>query len=105
MGVLSPFGCFGELDSESFVNEKADRLLPDTDFGPGEALSISYEAEANYAVGTGYKRFVPLFARKLGPEYKNTGDFQALILCLQTGGAANVMLTGQHPTEKFTREW
>ena len=41
MGVLSPFGCFGELDSESFVNEKADRIMVD---GNGRVVLIDFNA-------------------------------------------------------------
>ena len=72
----------------------ADRLLPNTKFGLEEALSISYESEANYAVGTSYKRFVPLFAQKLGLEYENARDSEALIHCLQTGGATVILVNG-----------
>ena len=74
----------------------AHRLLPNCTFGLEDALAISYESKANYGAGTGYKRYVPLYAQRLGLEYESSSDPQDLIRCLQTGGAAVVHIGGDH---------
>jgi len=72
----------------------AHRLLPNIEFGLDEALAISYESKANYGAGTGYQRFVPAFAQRVGLYYESSDDPQDLIRCLQTGGAAVVHVGG-----------
>ena len=66
----------------------ADRLLPNCTFELKDALRISYDVKANHLRGTHYARFAPEFAKRLGLAYETTNDPQALIRCLQTGGAA-----------------
>lgn len=72
----------------------ADRLLVETDFDLKAALSLSYETEANYRIGTSYRRFAPAFAEKLGLDWEPAGDPQRLLYCLRTGGAAVVEVGG-----------
>lgn len=66
----------------------ADRLLPNCEFGLEDALALSYEAKANYEVGTNYDVYAPVFAEKLGLRLEMTNDIERLRHCLRTGGAA-----------------
>ena len=66
----------------------AHRLLPNCTFSIEDALQLSYEAEANYNVGTCYKRYAPAFKEKLGLILEDTDDSERLLYCLRTGGAA-----------------
>lgn len=71
----------------------ADRLLTDYQFDLPDAIQLSYDVEANYRVGTSYKRYAPAFAEKLGLRLEITSDPERLRSCLRTGGAA-VALVG-----------
>lgn len=62
----------------------ADRLLADCDFGVEDAVQLSYNAEANHARGTDYKRYAPAFAQKLGLRLEMTNDPLRLRHCLRT---------------------
>ena len=68
----------------------ADRLLPSYDFELGDAIAMSYAVEANQNLGTNYKRFAPVFAKKFGLKWEPTSDLEELRKCLRTGGAAVV---------------
>jgi len=72
----------------------ADRLLTHYDFELADAIALSYEVGANHATGTDYNLFAPAFADKLGLRMERTKDINALINCLQTGGAAILLVGG-----------
>lgn len=74
----------------------ADRLLPNCEFGLKEALRLSYDVEANWKTGTSYARFAPAFAEKMGLKLEATKDPEKLRHCLRTGGAAVVLVDGDH---------
>lgn len=74
----------------------ADRLLPDCQFGLKEALRLSYDVEANWKAGTSYARFAPAFAKKMGLKLEATKDPERLRYCLRTGGAAVILVDGDH---------
>ena len=82
----------------------ADRLLPNCDFELEDAISLSYEAEANHRRGTDYARFGPAFAEKLGLRYQGSHDIGDLRKCLRTGGAAVALVVATAPaTGLFTK--
>ena len=82
----------------------ADRLLPNCTFELEDAISLSYEVEANHRRGTDYDRFGPAFAKKLGLRYQGSNDVEDLRKCLRTGGAAVVLVVAQEPaTGLFTK--
>ena len=72
----------------------ADRLLTHYDFELEDAIALSYDTGANHAAGTDYKLFAPAFADKLGLRYEGTKDVNKLVDCLQTGGAAVLLVAG-----------
>lgn len=74
----------------------ADRLLPNCDFDLADAISLSYEVKANHRVGTSYTRFAPAFAEKLGLKWESSKNIEDLRRCLRTGGAAVVLVGGDH---------
>ena len=78
----------------------AHRLIPNCAFELQDAISLSYECEANKKIGTNYKRFAPAFAEKLGLDFEMTDDPERLRYCLRTGGAAVIGITGDR--ENYT---
>lgn len=72
----------------------ADRLLTEYDFTLEDAIALSYETKANYRIGTAYSRFAPAFAEKVGLRLESSRNFEDLLRCLRTGGAAVVLVVG-----------
>ena len=72
----------------------ADRLLTHYEFELEDAIQLSYETGANHRRGTSYARYAPAFAKKMGLRYEGTKDVNKLIDCLQTGGAAVLLVGG-----------
>lgn len=77
----------------------ADRLLPQYDFELEDAVKLSYEIGANHGAGTA-REFFPVFAEKLGLKLETSDDKNDLVRCLETGGAAIVLVEGDK--EKHT---
>ena len=74
----------------------ADRLIPNCEFSLTDAIELSYEAKANCGLGTRYPRFAPLFAERLGLKLETSTDIEDVRRCLQTGGAAAILVDGDH---------
>ena len=74
----------------------ADRLLPHCEITLQEAVSLSYEVEANQAAGTSYVKFAPAFAEKMGLHLEKSKDISELQRCLRTGGAAVILFAGDY---------
>ena len=74
----------------------ADRLIPNCDFDSTQAISLSYDVQANQKRGTSYARFAPAFAEKLNLRLEKSEDIASVRLCLQTGGAAVAHVRGDH---------
>ena len=72
----------------------ADRLLVDYDFDIIDAVALSYESNANHAIGTDYAVFAPAFAEKMGLDVEATNDIEEVRYCLRTGGAVVALSTG-----------
>lgn len=74
----------------------ADRLIPNNSFELQDAIDLSYEVKANYRKGTAYRRFAPAFAEKVGLRLEMSYDIADLVRCLHTGGAAVILVIGDH---------
>ena len=74
----------------------ADRLIPNSDFELKDALELSYAVKANYRRGTAYRRFAPAFAEKMDLRLEMTYDIHEMVRCLHTGGAAVILVGGDH---------
>lgn len=72
----------------------ADRLIPNVEFTLEQAVELSYESRANTTVGTNYAYYAPAFAKKLGLKVVASMDVEDLRNCLETGGAAVVLVRG-----------
>lgn len=72
----------------------ADRLLPNYKFELEDAIALAYEVKANRKKGTGYSRFAPAFAEKLGLRLETSHDLEDVRRCLRTGGAAVILVIG-----------
>lgn len=71
-----------------------DRLVPNCELTPQEAVALSYSCKANHRKGTDYKRFAPKFAETFDLRYEMTNDPERLRACLRTGGAAVLHVKG-----------
>lgn len=72
----------------------ADRLLDRCDLTLEDAIALSYETGANHRKGTDYGRFAPAFAEKMGLRLETSKNYEDLLRCLRTGGAAVVLVAG-----------
>lgn len=78
----------------------ADRLIPNVEFTPEQAVELSYECKANAEVGTDYACFAPAFAKKFGLKVQASTQIEDLQHCLRTGGAAVVHVRGDRNGRK-----
>lgn len=75
----------------------ADRLFVDEGkFEIEDARQLSYDCGANRWSGTRGLVYFPAFAEKFNLELKISADVQDLLHCLRTGGAAAVLVSGDH---------
>jgi len=74
----------------------AHRLLGDCGFEIEDAMALSYESKANQGPGTSSAIYWPAFAEKFGFVYQTAKSSQELRRCLQSGGAAVVLVSGDH---------
>lgn len=73
-----------------------DRLLPSYSFELEDAIALSYSVGANRSNGTSPSLFFPAFAEKMNLKYETSKDLEDLRRCLRTGGAAIVLVGGDH---------
>lgn len=74
----------------------ADRLMAGTQFEIEDARQLSYDSGANHSLGTDGSIYFPAFAEKLRLEFVHSADIEELLRCLRTGGAAAVLVSGDH---------
>lgn len=75
----------------------ADRLLAGEEkFEIEDARQLSYDCGANQWGGTRGVIYFPSFAEKFGFDLVQTGNVDELLHCLRTGGAAAVLVSGDH---------
>ncbi len=75
----------------------ADRLGVDGgEFEIEDARQLSYDCGANQWSGTRGVIYFPAFAEKLGLELIISTDIEDMRHCLRTGGAAAVLVSGDH---------
>ena len=75
----------------------ADRLFVDEGkFEIEDARQLSYDCGANQWSGTRGVVYFPAFAEKFALELKISADIEDLLHCLRTGGAAAVLVSGDH---------
>lgn len=75
----------------------ADRLrVDDGKFEIEDARQLSYDTGANHSIGTDGEIYFPAFAEKFGFEFKRSDKPEDLLHCLRTGGAAIVLVSGDH---------
>lgn len=74
----------------------AHRLRAGIQFEIEDARQLSYDSGANQWAGTRGIVYYPAFAKKFDFDYKQTGDVDELLNCLRTGGAAAVLVSGDH---------
>lgn len=75
----------------------ADRLrVDDGTFEIEDARQLSYDCGANQWSGTRGVVYYPAFAEKFGFELVHSADIEDLLHCLRTGGAAAVLVSGDH---------
>ena len=75
----------------------ADRLrVDDGTFEIEDARQLSYDCGANQWSGTRGVVYYPAFAKKFGFELVHSADIEDLLHCLRTGGAAAVLVSGDH---------
>ena len=61
-----------------------------------DARQLSYDCGANQWSGTRGAVFFPAFAEKFNFEFVHSADINDLLHCLRTGGAAAVLVSGDH---------
>ena len=86
----------------------ASRLrVDDGTFEIEDARQLSYDCGANQWTGTRGDVYFPAFAEKFGLELVRSSDVEELVRCLQTGGAAAVLVSGDHDDYHgvFSDEW
>jgi len=74
----------------------ADRLLSGVKFEIEDARQLSYDSGANQWSGTRGVVYFPAFAEKFNLELVISKDIEDLLRCLRTGGAAAVLVSGDH---------
>lgn len=75
----------------------ADRLrVLNGDYEVEDARQLSYDVGANRWSGTRGNVFFPAFAEKFNLEFVQSNDIEDLLHCLRTGGAAIVLVSGDH---------
>lgn len=75
----------------------ADRLrVLDGNFEVLDARQLSYDSGANHSLGTDGSIYFPAFAEKFNLEFVQSGNIEDLLRCLRTGGAAIVLVSGDH---------
>ena len=75
----------------------ADRLhVGDGNFGIEEARQLSYDCGANQKGGTMGIVYFPAFAEKFDLEMVRTSNIEEMRHCLRTGGAAGILVSGDH---------
>ena len=75
----------------------ADRLrIDDGSFEIEDARQLSYDSGANHATGTDGRIYFPAFAEKLNFEFVRSDNIDDMLRCLRTGGAAIVLVSGDH---------
>lgn len=74
----------------------ADRLLAGVKFEIEDARQLSYDSGANQWAGTRGVVYFPAFAEKFNLELVISKNVEDLLHCLRTGGAAAVLVSGDH---------
>jgi len=74
----------------------ADRLLAGVKFEIEDARQLSYDCGANQWSGTRGVVYFPAFAEKFNLELVISKNIEDLLHCLRTGGAAAVLVSGDH---------
>lgn len=74
----------------------ADRLLAGVKFEIEDARQLSYDSGANQWAGTRGVIYFPAFAEKFNLELVISKNIEDLLHCLRTGGAAAVLVSGDH---------
>lgn len=77
-----------------------EQLLPNVEFTLEQSVELSYESNANTAVGTNYACLAPALAKKFGLKVQASMDIEDLRNCLRTGGAAVVLVRGDRNGQK-----
>jgi len=74
----------------------ADRLMAGVSFEIEDARQLSYDSGANQWSGTRCVVYFPAFAEKFNLELVQSDNIEDLLHCLRTGGAAAVLVSGDH---------
>jgi len=74
----------------------ADRLMTDAKFEIEDARQLSYDVGANRWSGTRGVVYFPAFAEKFNLKLVHSANIEDLLHCLRTGGAAAVLVSGDH---------
>jgi len=74
----------------------ADRLMAGVSFEIEDARQLSYDSGANQWSGTRGVVYFPAFAEKFNLELVQSDNIEDLLHCLRTGGAAAVLVSGDH---------
>jgi len=74
----------------------ADRLMAGVSFEIEDARQLSYDSGANQWTGTRGVVYFPAFAEKFNLEFVQSDNIEDLLHCLRTGGAAAVLVSGDH---------
>ena len=74
----------------------ADRLMAGVSFEIEDARQLSYDSGANQWSGTRGVVYFPAFAEKFNLKLEHSADTEDLLRCLRTGGAAAVLVSGDH---------
>ncbi len=74
----------------------ADRLMAGVSFEIEDARQLSYDSGANQWSGTRGAIYFPAFAEKFNLEFVQSGNIEDMRHCLRTGGAAIVLVSGDH---------
>ena len=74
----------------------ADRLMTDAKFEIEDARQLSYDVGANRWSGTRGVVYFPAFAERFNLKLVHSANIEDLLHCLRTGGAAAVLVSGDH---------
>lgn len=74
----------------------ADRLIAGVPFEIEDARQLSYDSGANQWSGTRGVVYFPAFAEKFNLQLEHSANIEDLLRCLRTGGAAAVLVSGDH---------